>query len=222
MGVEHSIPLPEICQRYKKLYSGLISDCLDRVGLWNQFMDRSIMPLKDHTIIAGPAFTVNGRPERSLDKSIRLGPRVVDELKPLDIAVMQTNGDTQTGHWGELLSNGALARGAGGAVIDGGIRDTGFILELDFPVFYKFRCPGDALGRWNVTDIQIPITAGNVRVRPGDFIFGDPDGVVVIPQELTETILLAAEKALEEENEIRQRIRKGEKLAELYLKYEHF
>ena len=126
-------------------------------------------------IVAGFAFTVYGRAERSTDKSIRLGPRVIDALQPLNVVCMQACGDTRTGHWGELLSTGCLARGATGAVVDGGVRDTRHILRMGFPVFCKFRCPNDANGRWNVTEMQTPITVGGVKVSPGDFIFGDSD-----------------------------------------------
>lgn len=216
------IPLPELVARYRKLYSGVISDCLDKIGLWNQCMDNSINPLKTNMVVAGPAFTVYGSAERSIDKKIRLGPKVVDELNPYQVVVMQTNGDLHTGHWGELLTNGAISKGAAGAIIDGGIRDSQFIIDLDFPVFYKFHCPGDARGRWNVTKLQEPISVGNVYVAPGDFIFGDIDGVVVIPQKHVSHILIAAENAVEEENEIRKQIKNGRKLADLYLEFDQF
>lgn len=219
---QYDIPIPELVERYKLLYSGLISDCLDRVGLYYQFMHHSIQPMSNSIVIAGPAFTVSGSGERTLDKSKRLGTKVVDDIGPYEVAVMQTNGDEQTGHWGELLSNGAIVRGATGAVVDGGIRDSAAIRKLGFPIFCKFHCPGDAYGRWNVVDIQVPISAGNVKVCPGDFIFGDSDGVVVIPKHLVVKILLASEKARDEENEIRSRILNGEKLTDLYTQYEQF
>lgn len=222
MAEKNAISMEEIINRYRKLYSGVISDCLDKIGLWNQFMESSIHPLKKDMVVAGPAFTVFGSIERSTDKSIRLGPKVVDVLSEFQVVVMQTNGDLQTGHWGELLTNGARLRGGTGAVIDGGIRDSKFISELGFPIFYKFHCPGDARGRWNVTKMQEPVIVGNVLVNPGDFIFGDIDGVVVIPKDLTLEVLQSAEAACVEENEIRQQILKGKKLSDLYMEYEQF
>lgn len=216
------LKMDEIVKRYRKLYSGVISDCLDKVGLWCQNMENVIRPLSHEMIVAGPAFTVYGSAERSTDKRIRLGPKVVDELNAHQVVVMQTSGDLHTGHWGELLTNGAISKGATGAVIDGGIRDSNFILKLGFPVFYKFHSPGDARGRWNVTHMQEPVSVGNILIKPGDFIFGDIDGVVVIPEELTEDILIAAEAAVKEEDEIRKEILKGKKLSELYLEYEQF
>jgi 4-hydroxy-4-methyl-2-oxoglutarate aldolase len=146
----------------------------------------------------------------------------VDRLGPCQVAVFETGGDTRTGHWGELLSNAARARGAYGAVVDGGLRDTRYVLELGFPVFSRFRCPGDATGRWNVVDMEIPITAGGVRVHPGDFIFGDADGVVVVPKELTVEVLREAEALLAVENEIRGKVRDGASVQQLYSSYERF
>lgn len=216
------ICMEEICARYKKLYVAAVSDALDQLGLWNQIVDNEIKPLTYDMVVAGPAFTVFGRAERSTDKSIRLGARVIDEPSPLEVVAMQTSGDTRTGHWGELLTNGCLARGASGVVVDGGLRDTRFVLELGFPVFCKFRCPGDARGRWNVTEMQTAITLGGVPVRPGDFVFGDADGVVVIPKGVIEEVLVAAEKSVVEEQEIREQIRAGARLSELYMAYEQF
>lgn len=218
----HDIPMAEICERYKKLYTPAVADILDSRGLWHQIMDNGLKGLTLDMAVAGPAFTVFGMSERSEDKSIRRGPQVVDRLGPCQVAVFETGGDTRTGHWGELLSNAARARGAHGAVVDGGVRDTRYILQMGFPVFCRFRCPGDATGRWNVVDMEVPITAGGVRVNPGDFIFGDSDGVIVIPRALTVEVLLEAEAILETENEIRQKVRGGASVEELYLKYERF
>jgi regulator of RNase E activity RraA len=199
-----------------------VADVLDNKGLWHQIMDNDLKGLTLDMVVAGPAFTTFGMAERSEDKSIRKGVRMVDILGRHEVAVFETAGDTRTGHWGELLSNAALARGARGAVIDGGIRDTRYILQLGFPVFCKFRSPGDATGRWNVVDMQVPITAGGVRVHPGDFIFGDADGVLVIPKELTVEILLEAEALLAVENEIRDKVRRGDSVEELYRRYDRF
>jgi 4-hydroxy-4-methyl-2-oxoglutarate aldolase len=218
----NSIPMAEICDRYKRLYTPAVADVLDTKGLWHQIMDNDLKGLTMDMIVAGPAFTVFGMAERSEDKCIRRGPQVVDRMQAYQVAVFETAGDSRTGHWGELLSNAARARGAHGAVIDGGVRDTRYILRMGFPVFCKYRCPGDATGRWNVADMEIPVTVGGVRVYPGDFIFGDSDGVVVVPRELTIEVLLEAEAILATENEIREKVRDGASVAELYSKYERF
>ena len=119
MTTSQAIPMQEICERYRKLYVPAVADILDAKGLWHQIMDNEIKGLTMEMIVAGPAFTVLGLCERSEDKSIRKGPQVVDRLRPCQVAVFETGGDRRTGHWGELLSNAALARGAHGAVIAG-------------------------------------------------------------------------------------------------------
>ncbi len=180
------------------------------------------MPLTLDMQVAGPAFTMVGYDERSTAKEIRLGAASVDYMEAYSVAVMQTNGNRNTGHWGELLTNGAIKRGVTGAVIDGGIRDTTRIRDLNFPIFYKFRCAGDARGRWNVVEYQTPTTCGGVRVAPGDFIFGDADGVIVIPKELTVEVLLEAERKNKDEDEVRRLILEGASLGDLYQEVEAF
>lgn len=214
--------LEELCARYRRLYVPAIADVLDEQGLWHQVMDNEIQGLTLEMRVAGPAYTVLGRPERSTDRTIRNGARMIDELSPFEVAVFDCSDDRTTGHWGELLTNGALARGAVGAVIDGGIRDSAAILDLDFPVFHRFRAARDAKGRWNVVDMQNPIVAGGVLVRPGDIVVGDSDGVVVVPRNLAVDVLREAEEVVRTESEIRDRVRAGEKVGELYQQYERF
>ena len=216
------IPLEDLCARYRKLYVAAVADSLDDKGLWHQIIDRRIQPLTLGMRVAGPAFTMLGRPERSTDRSIRKGVKAVDAVRPRTVVVMDCSGEEITGHWGELLTNGTLVRGGTGAEIDGGVRDTAAILPLEFPVFCKFRSPADAKGRWNVVDFDCPVTLGGVSVRPGDFIVGDADGVVVVPAELVVEVLLEAEQVVAEENEVRRRVLNKESVADLYMQFKRF
>jgi 4-hydroxy-4-methyl-2-oxoglutarate aldolase len=211
----------EMCDRFRGVYVAAIADVLDRHELWHQVM-ADILPLTLDMRVAGVAFTALGRPERSVDPSIRLGADMIDRMSPGEVVVFDCSDDRTVGHWGELLSNGAIQRGVAGAVVDGGIRDTAAIKELGFPIFHRYRTARDGTGRWNVVDLQIPIVCGGVLVHPGDFIVGDADGVIVVPKDLAQTVLLEAEQTLELENEIRGRIRAGEKVGDLYRTYEHF
>lgn len=212
----------ELCARYRAVYVAAVADALDDRGLWHQIVDRRIQPLTPEMRVAGPAFTMLGRPERSTDRSIRRGVAAVDAVRPNTVVVMDCSGEEITGHWGELLTNGTLVRGGTGAVIDGGIRDTAAILALKFPVFCKFRSPADAKGRWNVVDFDCPVTLGGVPVRPGDFIVGDADGVVVVPEPLAAEVLHEAEQIVTEESEVRRRVLNKESVAELYMRFKRF
>lgn len=220
--MSHAIPLEELCARYRRLYTPAVADALDDKGLWHQIIDRRIQPLTLQMKVAGPAFTMLGRSERSTDRSIRKGVKAVDAVRPHTIAVMDCSGEEITGHWGELLTNGTLVRGGTGAVIDGGVRDTAAILKMGFPVFCKYRSPADAKGRWNVVDFDCAVTLGGVPVRPGDFVVGDSDGVVVVPKELVVDVLLEAEEVVKTETEIRRRVREGESVGDLYTQYKRF
>lgn len=212
----------EICERYRKLYVPAVSDVLDTHGYWHQIMDKDFKLLDPGHRVAGPAFTMLGRASREMDKTKRLAVQALDVMYPECVAVLTSSGDVCTGHWGELMTNAALYHKANGAVVDGGLRDTNAIRKLNFPIFHKFTCPGDALGRFNVEAYECPVVAGGVTVNPGDFIFGDCDGIVVVPKALIETVLLEAESVVETEKEIRSKIWKGEQVAQLYLQYEQF
>ena len=95
------------------------------------------------------------------------------------------------------------------------------ILPLKFPIFCKYRCANDARGRWRFNAYQVPIKIGETKIYPGDYVFGDADGVVVVPKDLTVKVLEKAEKQVEKENEIRDGLRKGGKLYDLYITSKH-
>jgi 4-hydroxy-4-methyl-2-oxoglutarate aldolase len=214
--------LQTIAERFWALYVPAVCDVLDDYDLRHQYVQHGIRPL-DHTMkIAGPAFTIQGRPDSTRDITKRMGPKVIDQLSPGVIAVYDTSGDDTTGVWGELWSAGAARRGCVGAVVDGGIRDTGFIRSTGFPIFHKFISPGDAVGRFNIVDFNCPVTIGGVRVEPGDYVFGDEDGVVIIPGALTLEVLEKAERIRTRENKIRVALDEGKALADLYIEHGKF
>ncbi len=210
----------EITEGLMKIRVPAVCDVLDKeFGLWNQILDKDIRPLQLNMKIAGPAFTMFGMKSRETNKKKRLIVRAVDEMPAGSVVVMSTGGDEDTGHWGELLSNAAVCHGVNGAVLDGGIRDSGAILELGFPVFHRYFAPGDSTGRFNIVGYEVPVVVGGVRIHPGDFVFGDCDGIVVIPKEIAEPVLQMASNIHTTEDEIRDRIRRGEKVTDLFFEY---
>ena len=211
-----------IAERYKRLYTPAVCDVLDSLGLRHQAMDPAIRPLDRTAMIAGPAFTIVGAPDASLDIAKRMGPKVIDRMTPNVVAVYDTSGEMLTGVWGELWSAGAATRGCVGAIVDGGIRDTAFIRRAGFPIYHRFTSPYDAVGRFNVVDCECTVRAGNVRVAPGDYVFGDEDGVVVIPATLIGEVLERAEAISIKENRIRAEISPARSLSELYVEYGKF
>ena len=213
---------PAIAERFKALYTPAVCDVLDSYDLRHQYLHHSIIPLDPTSKVAGPAFTIVGMPNATTDISKRMGPRIIDSFLPHVVAVYETNGEQHTGVWGELWSAGAQQRGCVGAIVDGGIRDTAHIRRINFPIFHKFKAPGDAVGRFNIVDYQCPVSVGGVRVQPGDYVFGDEDGVVIIPSALIMEVLEKAEKIKKTEDDIRVAIDDGGKLADLYKKHGRF
>src|SRR5919112_4388789 len=203
-----------------RLYTAVVSDVLDRQGLLDQAMAARIHPIEPRMRLVGKAHTVLSadvyqRPESPYVKEIA----AVDVLKPGDVMVAVTNGSERTCLWGELLSTAARARGATGCLIDGHTRDVTRILEMGFPVFCTGFRPVDSSSRSTVIDYGCPVRCGDVLVNPGDIIFADIDGVVVIPQDYLEsTVRLALEK-VEGENASREMLEHGALLREVYDRY---
>ena len=143
----------------------------------------------------------------------------VDSILPGEVVVVSTQQSRRNAPWGELLSTAARARQARGAIVDGLVRDVKKIEELGFAVFAAGIKPVDSVGRGIVTDYNVPVECGEVLVHPGDLVFADFDGVVVIPRDrVEETVRLATDKATRE-NHSRAELMKGAYLRDVYRKY---
>ena len=204
----------------EQLYSAVLCDALDQVGLRDQAMRTDIRPVYPDAVVVGRAMTMQSvdvyEPETNIyEHEIA----AVDSLKPGDVMVASTQQSTRTCLWGELLSTAAAARGARGAVIDGYTRDVRLIQKMQFPVFSTGMYPVDSAGRGCVIDYNSPISCGDVIVRPGDIVFGDFDGIIVIPKDAAREVIERAVKKVEGENITREELRKGAKLREVYDKY---
>jgi len=210
----------EIRLRYLKLYTGAIADMLDKRGRRRQVLPHSIKAFTTAKRIAGPAFTGQGYSAASAannDTPTRL--EMLDSITAGSISVWACGGSTECAHWGELMSTAARERGCTGAVIDGGVRDLGFINELDYPVFARFQSPASSIGRWDIHRYQVTIRIGETVIHPGDFVFGDSDGVVIVPRDLTLEILVAAEDVFARESGMRKELRAGLPVKDAYAKY---
>jgi regulator of RNase E activity RraA len=144
---------------------------------------------------------------------------LVDDLKPNEAVVFACGASGRIGPWGELLSTAAMARGASGCVTDGYIRDVLAITEMRFPVFHAGISPRDSKGRGVVAEIDVPIVLGNTTIRPGDFIVGDADGVVVIPNECLDVAMMKAIEKARGEKQTKEELRQGVKLKDVFEKY---
>lgn len=207
-GVE-PISLGEMRDRYLKLYSGAVNDVLRfKHKMHGSSLPADFAPLRDAMVLAGQAFTVKGGPDITTDGEFEMRAEMLEALTEDSIVVWDCTGDTVTAQWGEVMTMAALRAGCRGAIVNG-IRDTRAILEQGFPVFHKYQVSTGMLGRFRMYHYQKPILMGEVTVRPGDWIFGDLDGVVAVPREIAYDVLVAAEQIVSKEVEIKDWVRDG-------------
>ena len=205
-----------------KLYSAVLSDTLDSVGLLNQVAPTSLRPLDDSLVLCGRARTGLYMPIYHDDEHINVYEHeiaLVDDLKPGDVAVFSCGGNQRIAPWGELLSTAARARGALGCVTDGLVRDTRMIREMKFPVFAGGIGPLDSKHRGKMMLADVPAEFGRARVTCGDIVFGDCDGVVFLPANAAEEVITKALEKVEGENTVREELEQGSTLTEVFEKH---
>jgi len=204
----------------KNLYTAVLADSLDEIGLREQAMRETIRPLSPDLVCAGWARTIACMDVYHIgDNPYGLEIEAVDSLMPGEIAVVATGDSKRNAPWGELLSTAALRRGARGAVIEGLVRDVKKIVELGFPVFATGIKPVDSRGRGMVVDYNVPVECGAVLVSPGDLVVADFDGVVVIPARVVSEVVRLATEKVSRENHSRAELMAGKLLSEVYRKY---
>ena len=204
------------------LYTAVLSDVLDELGFREQAMPPSIRPLDDDLVMVGRARTGAYREVYSVvagDNPYALEIALVDDLKPGDVAVLGCGGSTRIAPWGELLSTAARARGAAGCLTDGFVRDIKPIRRMRFPVFHGGIAPLDSKGRGKVAEIDVPIRCAGVAVSPGDLVVGDADGVIVIPRAVEAVALEKAFAKVRGENDTREELERGTKLADVFARH---
>lgn len=193
----------------EQLYTPVIGDVLDTLGLEHQFLPPEIRGILPTSILLGRAMPVliadvfgpQAQPFGRLTEAL-------DQLEPGEIYLARNTG-TPTAAWGEILTATAIARGANGAVIDGYHRDTPAVLAQDWPVFSRGGYAQDAGVRKSVIDYRTRIEIGGVLIEPGDLVFGDRDGVVVIPQRVENEVIERALTKAKTENLVRRAIESG-------------
>lgn len=217
------IPASELSDRYEQLYTGAVVDVLDDREHQHQTLAPGINPLQNDMTTAGIAYPIVGRYNASVDPeaNIRKTLRMLGEA-PEDAVLMYQTNDDRAAHIGELSVTALKESGCRGAVVDGGARDTTFMLDHGFPVFVRHQTPADAVPRWEVIDWDMTAVVGGVEVAPGDIVVGDMDGVVVVPRHLAEEVLVEAEELAESENEVREAVRDGMAPIDAYEKYGTF
>ena len=200
-----------------QLYSGILCDVMDGMGYRNQAISNKINPLNDETVIFGPAFTSIGTEVYSMPEDpLTAQCKVVDQLGEGEIYVLVTRGNYNCAVFGELFATAVKARKGAGVLLDGYARDLKALKEMDFPVFFRGKNPKTSKGRCEINECQIPVTMDGVAIRPGDYIFGDIDGTVIIPKEIADEVLEKALETIKKENVVRSILQNGGTLQQAY------
>lgn len=201
------------------LYTPVMGDILDQLNCYHQFLPQGIQPMTPDMKVVGRAM-----PILFIDvfgpqaKPFGLMTEALDDLRPGEIAVC-TGGTQRCALWGEIMTATARTRGAVGAVVDGPHRDTPKVLEQAFPVFSSGRFAQDSRVRTSVQAFRVPVEIGGVWITPGDLIFGDIDGVVVIPREHEQAVIARALEKARAENVVRKAIEEGMSATAAFRKY---
>lgn len=210
-------------RRLLRLYTPVVSDVLDQMGVTDNVMSGGIVPAFEGARIAGPAFTARAEffPEYKNGEDFTPLVEMMSAVGPHQVVVTATEGRMGSAVWGELMSHAARNSGAVGAVTDGAVRDVPLILKMKprFPVFAAGLRPTDSIGRSKIVETGKTIICGGLKVRAGDYIFGDLDGVVVIPKEKVREAIERAETKRKTESEFRASIKRGMTLRDAVAKY---
>lgn len=211
-----------------ELYTAVVGDIMDKLGYLTQFLPPKIQPLDPAMVTIGRAMTVLeadvfdekpvGGQNPLLVKSFGLMLEALDDLRKNEVYIC-AGASPNYALWGELMSARAMQCGAVGAVVDGYSRDTRGILALNFPTFSYGRYAQDQAPRGKVIDFRVPIRVGGVSVRPGDIIFGDMDGVCVVPKEIEEEIFVRAIEKARGERTVLKAIQDGLSACDAFQKY---
>jgi regulator of RNase E activity RraA len=201
-----------------ELFSSVVGDVMDKLGLFHQFLPPAIKPLHPEMVVVGrsmPVLAVDvfcermlGTANKLMEKPFGLMLEALDDLKRNELYV-NTGSSPRNALWGEMMSTRAQKLGAAGAVLNGYSRDTKAVLKLNFPTFSWGSYGQDAGPRYKVVDFRVPIEMGGVLVRPGDILLGDIDGVCCIPREAEAEILTKALEKVRGEKLVRKALEEG-------------
>ncbi len=203
----------------EKLYTPVVGDILDAKGYMHQFLPQKIRPIRDDMKLAGKAMTVLmidvfGVQEKPFGRLCEC----LDQIRPNEIYIA-AGGTGRCAYWGELLTATARTRGGNGAVVDGWHRDTPQVLEQNWPVFSWGCYAQDSSVRTQVVDFRCTIEIGQVTIHDGDYIFGDVDGVLVIPKEVAAEVVEEALEKASKEKGLRKAVEAGMPVTEAFEKF---
>jgi len=209
--------------RLEACYTGVVHDVLRAMGHGDCVLPPAIRLIDPARKAAGPAFTVSGHIDRTLDphETLLRWTGFLSRAAPGSLVVCQPH-TSAVALMGELSAETLKLRGVRGYLVDGGCRDVDFILAMGFPVACRFFTPADIVGRWTPDAFEQPVTIGTVTISPGDYVLADRDGAVAIPKALAAEVIAKAEEAMRTENKVRSAILAGMDPQQAYLAHGKF
>lgn len=212
-----------LTERLSACYCGVVHDIMRAMGLRNFTLPLEITPLLPEKTLCGPVFTIEGRLDETADghETLLAWTGLLSKAKSGHIWVCQPH-THDLAQMGELSAETLQKKGVLGCVVDGHARDTNFLLDIGFQTWRVGHTPKDIVGRWLPTAVDVPIQIGDVRIKPGDYLLGDRDGMVRVPREICEEVTLKSVEAMQTESKVRTAILNGSDPQDAYLKYGKF
>jgi len=208
---------------FEGCYTGVVHDVLRAMGRKNFTLPPRVTPLQPDMTLCGPTWTIEGRVDETADahETLLAWTGLLSKCPEGHIWTAQPN-THQIAQMGELSAETLHRKGVLGCVLDGGLRDANFILELGFPCWRTHHTPRDIVGFWLPKKTNIDVMIGEVLIQPGDWLHGDRDGMVCIPKKILDEVLEKSQIAMETENKVRSAILEGMDPQEAYLKWGKF
>ena len=209
--------------RLRTCYTSVVHDVMRARGLRNFTLPPRLQPLQPEVVLTGPVWTVEGRIDESADahETLLAWTGLLSKAPPGHVWTAQPHNEV-IAQMGELSAETLHRKGVLGCVVDGGLRDTNFILRLGFPCWGTFHTPRDVVGMWLPTATDVEIMIGEVAIAPGDWLHGDRDGMVRIPAAALDEVIPAAVTAMSTESKVRRAILGGMDPQDAYLKWGKF
>jgi len=212
-----------ISQRLAQCYTGVVHDVMRGMALRDFTFPAELRPLFPERRLAGPAFTIEGRVDPHADphETLLQWTGLLSKARPGHIWVSQPN-DRVVAHMGELSAETLKNKGVLGCVADGYVRDVEFLIGMGFQTWSRGFTPRDIVGHWLPRAVEQDIRIGDVVVAPGDYLLGDRDGLLRVPQAIVEDVIARAEAAMTTENRVRSAILSGVDPQQAYLQFGKF
>lgn len=220
--------LAELCKRYRRLTVSEVCDALYELQLDERILPSNLRPLLPEHTMVGEAFTNLGQdldPPVGWDEGVvrvRAYLQMLEHVGPDSVMVCANIGPSRMGNFGELTANAVQQRGCVGVVLDGNLRDSAGMRDINFQIFYRDLSPRNGIGRWVLRSFQEPVVIGEVEVVPGDIIIADFDGILAVAREDAERVLLAAENVSSSEAKVRAEMQSGVAPLASFQQHGHF